>query len=154
MASFDESAAGLTVSFEPEEATLLRRLLDELEQVLSVPTPGPLEDRLFPAAYDTSEEQSAYEELVGDQLRNDKLKFVRAARSALDRDTVVLDSDAIEPWLVVLTDLRLAIGTRLDVTEETMAAELDPEDPDAPALSVLHWLGWMQESLLSHLIKN
>ena len=154
MASFDESPDGLTVTLEPEETTLLKRLLDELEQVLSAPTPGPLEDRLFPAAYDTSEEQDAYEELVGDQLRNDKLKFVRAARSALGRDSVVLDSEAIEPCLVVLTDLRLAIGTRLDVTEEMMAAELDPEDPNAPALSVLHWLGWMQESLLSHLTKS
>ncbi|MEX2291845.1 MAG: DUF2017 domain-containing protein [Mycobacteriales bacterium] len=60
---------------------------------------------------------------------------------------LVLDRDQAAAWLGCLNDLRLVLGTRLGVTEET---ELDPrdEDPRAQALQVYGWLGWLQESLL------
>jgi hypothetical protein len=51
-------------------------------------------------------------------------------------------------WLRTINDIRLTIGTRLEVDETKMAAELDERDPEAPALAVLHWLGWLQESFL------
>ena len=50
-----------------------------------------------------------------------------------------------------LTDLRLALGTRLGVDEERMGAAVDPAGPDAAAMTVLHWLGWVQEGILSAL---
>ena len=61
---------------------------------------------------------------------------------------LVLDREDADAWLGCLNDLRLVLGTRLDVTEET---ELDPrsDDPRAHALQVYGWLGWLQESLLS-----
>lgn len=152
MASFDSSGGDLNVVFDPEETALLTQLLTELELVVGEgPGSDPIRARLYPDAYESQEEQSSYEELVGDQLRDQKLRIVRDVRAGLTDGAAVLDTDAIQAWLVVLTDLRLAIGTRLGVTEEVMGRDLDPEDPDAPALSVLHWLGWVQESMLSHL---
>ena len=61
---------------------------------------------------------------------------------------LVLDREEADAWLGCLNDLRLVLGTRLEVTEET---ELDPrsDDPRAHALQVYGWLGWLQESLLS-----
>ena len=64
----------------------------------------------------------------------------RGGRLALDRD----EADA---WLGSLNDLRLVLGTRLEVTEET-ELELPGDDPRAQALQVYGWLGWLQESLL------
>ena len=152
MASFDRSGADLSIRFDPEELALLKQLLGELELVLAEgPGDDPIRARLYPDAYETEEEQSSYEELVGDQLRDQKLRIVRDAAQSLNSDEILLGSESIHSWLVVLTDLRLAIGTRLDVTEEVMARDLDPDDPDAAALSVLHWLGWVQESMLTHL---
>lgn len=60
---------------------------------------------------------------------------------------LVLDRDQADAWLGCLNDLRLVLGTRLEVTEET---ELEPhsDDPRAQALQVYAWLGWLQESLL------
>jgi hypothetical protein len=36
------------------------------------------------------------------------------------------------------------------VDEESMSHDVDPDAPDAVAMSVLHWLGFLQESLLEH----
>ena len=58
-----------------------------------------------------------------------------------------LDRGEVDAWLGCLNDLRLVLGTRLEVTEDT---ELDPaaDDPDRQALHVYGFLGWLQESLL------
>ena len=150
MAEFDRTSGRVTVSFDEQEKGLLGGLLAELEAVLEQgPGSDPIPARLYPKAYEDEDEQKSYEELVGDQLQDQKLRIVREAQAGLLGDSLTLDEDSLQSWLIVLTDLRLAIGTRLDVTEEVMGRELDPEDPDAPALSVLHWLGWVQESMLS-----
>jgi len=49
-----------------------------------------------------------------------------------------------------LNDARLALGTRLDVTEDLDhdLRQYDPEDPYTQALAVYLWLGWAQELLL------
>ena len=65
----------------------------------------------------------------------------RGGRLALDRDQV-------DGWLGTLNDLRLVLGTRLEVTEDT-ELEVPDDDPHAQALLVYGWLGWLQESLLS-----
>jgi hypothetical protein len=65
----------------------------------------------------------------------------RGGRLALDRDQV-------DDWLGTLNDLRLVLGTRLEVTEDT-ELEVPDDDPHAQALLVYGWLGWLQESLLS-----
>ena len=50
-------------------------------------------------------------------------------------------------WLSALNDVRLALGTALDVTED-MPDELPADDPREPHLNVYHWLTWVQESLI------
>ncbi len=147
----DEQVFRLTL--EQDEGTLLTRLFDEMKALLSadLPRSEPVTDRLFPKAYETDEDQAAFEELVGDQLRNGKQDALKKVRTMLETgsgDAVDMSRDDVDAWLTVVNDLRLAIGTRLDVTEGTMQQELGPDDPDAAALSVLHWLGWMQESML------
>ncbi len=58
-----------------------------------------------------------------------------------------LTFEQAEAWLSALNDVRLALGTALDVTED-MPDMLPEDDPRAPHLGVYHWLTWMQESLV------
>jgi Domain of unknown function (DUF2017) len=60
---------------------------------------------------------------------------------------VQLSDEQAQAWLSALNDVRLALGTVLDVTED-MPDELPPDDPRAPHLSVYHWLTWVQDSLI------
>ena len=144
------------LELEDHEAGLLRNLLDEMGTLLEVRIEAdPVTHRLFPRAYEDPDQESAYRELVGDELIDDKQRAVRAARSALGDDggvSLELEADDVATWLRLLTDLRLAIGTRLEVDEARMSSKVDAGDPDAPALSVLHWLGWLQESLIERAI--
>jgi hypothetical protein len=61
-----------------------------------------------------------------------------------------LAPDESEAWLRTLTDLRLALGTRLGVEEgdEQRWKDLDDDDPRRQIHDVYDWLGWVQETLV------
>lgn len=153
MASIEPSAGSVALSLDAAEAGLLRDLAAQMEELLgrSPTIDDPVVDRLFPSAYEDPKDAQAYSDLIGDELKKAKLDALRSVLSVLEEpaevDTNVPRSE-VDAWLTVLTDLRLALGTRLDVTEETMEAELDPADPAAPGIAVLHWLGWVQEMFI------
>ncbi len=55
-------------------------------------------------------------------------------------------------WLKSLTNVRLALSVRLDITDAEDAdrlAELPDDDPRNWIYSIYEWLGWVQESLLA-----
>ena len=144
---------GLEVHLEGDEAEILRRLIAEMQMLLQAEIPAdPVNQRLFPQAYEDPADNSAYDELIGDELRKTKKL---AAHKVLQRlgergelhDTI--PQDEVDAWLTLATDLRLAIGTRLGVTEDLMAEDVDADSPDAQAYAVLHWLGWLQESMIA-----
>jgi hypothetical protein len=62
-----------------------------------------------------------------------------------------LTGEELECWLGALETLRLFLGTELDVSEEMYAVELDPDDPDAPALALYGYLSWLQEQAVEAL---
>lgn len=61
--------------------------------------------------------------------------------------TVRLDPEQAAAWLSALTDVRLMLGTVLDVTED-MPDELPESDPMAPHLDIYQWLTYVQETLV------
>lgn len=67
-----------------------------------------------------------------------------------DGGKVVLTPEQADAWLTALNDVRLALGTVLEIDDET-PDQLEPDDPRAPHLDVYHWLTWMQDSLLQAL---
>lgn len=64
---------------------------------------------------------------------------------------IVLTLEQADAWMSGLNDVRLALGTALDVHSD-MPDELAPGDPRAPHLPVYHWLTWMQDSLIQALM--
>ena len=148
----ERQGESLALALDDAEATLLRRLADELRSVVSGgQDTDSVQRRLFPDAYESPDDSRAFRDLVESELRTGKLATLDRVSSDLGPDGaahVVLDTEGVTAWLTALTDMRLAIGTRLDVDEEKMAAELDKTDESFAPLWVLHWLGWVQESLL------
>ncbi|RFU42883.1 DUF2017 domain-containing protein [Actinomadura logoneensis] len=63
---------------------------------------------------------------------------------------VELTTEQAQAWLRSLNDVRLALGTRLDISEEWYeeAERLDPSDPRMPMYAAYDWLTMLQESLV------
>lgn len=106
--------------------------------------------RLLPDAYrDDDEAADEFRRLTESALRQEKVAAADRMLAALPEDgpgDVKLDPETTETWLATLNDVRLALGTRLEVTEDM--PEPDPEDPDAPAYVVYLWLTELQGVLL------
>ena len=63
---------------------------------------------------------------------------------------VELDAEAAQAWLRALTDIRLALATRLGVEQddEQRWSALSDDDPEAYVHDIYDWLGYVQETLI------
>jgi hypothetical protein len=114
-------AGDFVVRLSPEERDLLRRLAAELEELLAEEPADPSLRRLRPRAYEDEEVEREFRALMGAELEADR-------------------------WLAALNDLRLVLGTRLDVTEDLFADGFDSAAPNAYELAVYAFLTWVQEA--------
>lgn len=64
-----------------------------------------------------------------------------------DGGKIRLSLEQADAWLSAINDVRLALGTALDVDED-MPDELPDDDPRAGHLPVYHWLTVVQEELI------
>ncbi|MGW2721902.1 DUF2017 domain-containing protein [Streptomyces sp. NPDC001492] len=142
----------------------------------SEPPKDPVLKRLFPDAYSDpegtpgpkeAEEQQAYSaefrRFTENDLRAAKRESALAVIRSLDALTPAGDGGAIlklsveesRQWLGTLNDLRLAIGSRLEITDEDdtdLLYRLPDEDPRKPMVMAYLWLGGLQETLVSTLM--
>ncbi|MGW6897045.1 DUF2017 domain-containing protein [Streptomyces sp. NBC_01727] len=135
----------------------------------SEPPTDPALARLFPEAYgdDDSELRAASAEFrrytendLRSRKRDDALAVVRtldAIPTGEDGGILTLTADECRNWLGALNDLRLTIGTRLDVSDQDEGGEgslyrLPDSDPRKPMVMAYLWLGALQETLVETLM--
>jgi uncharacterized protein DUF2017 len=129
-----------------------------LAAVLGQPAPSeppddPVLARLFPDAYSSDPEAAGeFRRYTEPGLRSGKVAAARTVLATLpDRGgRVRLNEADAETWLRVLTDVRLALGVRLGITEdyEAQLADVTEADPRAAYLHVYDWLTFLQETLV------
>jgi hypothetical protein len=123
---------------------------DQLRTLLAESPDDPSLHRLFPTAYqDDPEREEEYRALMRDDLLEQHLSSLRVMEETVDTDR--LSEEQAVAWLSALNDLRLVLGTRLDVTEDTYHEEIDERDPRFPSLAVYSYLGFLQEQLVEAL---
>ena len=118
----------------------------------------PVLARLLPDGYtDDPEAAAEFRRYTEYDLRMGKMSAAAIVLDTLESGGAVrLDAAQAHEWMRVLNDLRLAIGTRLDVDEdyEAVADTLPDDDPLRSLYAVYEWLTWMQDSLVSALSKG
>lgn len=141
----------------------------------SEPPTDPALARLFPDAYgDPGAQGEGDEELrahsaefrrftendLRDRKRDDALAVVRAldglSAEGHGGGVLKLGPDESRQWLGALNDLRLTIGTRLDVSDEDEGEalyRLPDSDPRKPMVMAYLWLGALQETLVETLMQ-
>lgn len=106
--------------------------------------------RLRPPAYgDDREKSEEFAELVHDELLQERLRRLLVVETTVEAKR--LTGEQLESWLGALNDLRLVLGTRLDVTEEMYDEELSEDDPRRPAFSVYAYLTWLEGHIVEAL---
>ncbi len=173
MRAFEHGADGrLMAQVEPEEATMLSELAS---QIVGLVTAGPADRlareaddpalrRLLPDAYpDDAGASAEFRRFTVDGLVERKVANAVALIASLSEAAeatapteVRLDPAAVQAWLRCLTDMRLVLAERLEITDDdpstpAPAGRSESNPPDAAAAmlrDVYDWLGLVQESLL------
>ncbi|PAZ10876.1 hypothetical protein CLM62_38980 [Streptomyces sp. SA15] len=142
----------------------------------SEPPADPVLKRLFPDAYSDpegtpqareAEEQRAYSAEFRRYTENDLragkrdnalavIRSLDALASAGEGGAVLkLSPEESQQWLGALNDLRLAIGSRLEISDDEdtdLLYRLPDEDPRKPMVMAYLWLGGLQETLVATLL--
>jgi hypothetical protein len=143
------------LQFLPTEALVLAAFFDEIAESIEADAlagDDPVRMRLFPAAYpNDADADDEYRSFTESGLRAERSARAQACSEQLRRgaDVTLADGEG-ERWLQALNDLRLALGTRLDITEDE--PDLDPSEPDFHERSAYYWLTALQDSLVRALM--
>jgi hypothetical protein len=150
-------------TFERGELDLLEGLPEQLRTLYGTDDEDPARTRLFPRAYlDPTEEQAEaeWQALVHPGLMEARLDALTTLETTIaaaeptrrDRLVVRLSAEQANAWLGVLNDARLALGSRLGITDDTELATLEPSDPNAPTLAAYGWLTYLEGELVETLL--
>ncbi|HLT16531.1 MAG TPA: DUF2017 family protein [Acidimicrobiales bacterium] len=130
------------------ERTVLADLVAQLRELLVATTDDPLVRRLFPTAYHVDADRDReYQQLVRDELLERRLAALSTVEETLELDS--LDEAQLTGWMTAINDVRLVLGTRLDVSEEPV--EIDLDDPEAPPYAVYEYLGFLLSQVVDAL---
>jgi hypothetical protein len=130
------------------ERDLLRHLLPQLRALVAGEDPGDGRTRrLHPPAYaDDVEADADYQRLMREDLEASRLAALDAVEATVD--ATELDEQQLMSWLGAVNNLRLVLGTVLDVSEELEIGELPEATPDVEAYALYAYLS----SLLGEMV--
>jgi hypothetical protein len=134
------------INLPPALRELLPVVAGELDVLLD--TDDPSLRRLFPTAYAQDPERDAeYQLLARDRLVDRRRAAIADLIATADADEVT--GSQLAAWMTVINDLRLVLGTQLDVSEDDQ--DTDPDSPQAPAMELYRLLGYLLEEIVEAL---
>ena len=137
------------LNLREDERALIATIVPELRAVLADDPNDEMLTRLFPTARpDDPEAEAEFQELVRDELVSKRL----ARLDMVDElaQATALNHDQLAAWMGAVNDIRLVLGTRLEVSEDD-EFDIDEEGEDTPesvARSAYWYLGWLLEHLV------
>lgn len=165
-----QESGALLAQFEPIEVDLLRLAAGQLVEMLDAGATDPalaqtdgVFGRLLPDAYRDDDEAAAeFRRFTATGLLERKAQNAQIVLNSLgtkhetvldetvpgetDLVTISLDPAAVQAWLRSLTDLRLTLADRLQISPDGV---IHLVGEDAPFLRELYeWLGMLQEELV------
>lgn len=141
-----------SVRIDEDERRLLGLLTVQLASLVEAGPTDPWLQRLFPTAYPKDPELEQEWRLMMSVDLHDKRKEQLQLLADTAGATSVSEAD-LHGWAQALNDLRLYIGTRLDLTEETEFEDFADED-DRELFILYSWLGALQDETIQALAES
>ncbi|WP_420620865.1 DUF2017 family protein [Candidatus Poriferisocius sp.] len=136
-----------SLNLREEERALIAAIVPDLRSLLADDPNDEMLTRLFPTARpDDAEAEAEYRDMVRDELVSKRL--ARLDIVAELAEATALDQEHLAAWMGAVNDIRLVLGTRLEVTEDDEFEETDEADAESVARSAYWYLGWLLEHLV------
>jgi hypothetical protein len=138
------------VRLSPEEREVLRGLPTQMRDALLLGKADPGVARLNPSAcLDDEEVDAEFHRLMDDDLDAGRLEALETFEKTVDSER--LDEEEALAWMRAINDMRLLLGTRLEVTEDLVDRQVAPDDPRAPGLALYDYLSLLTQELVEAL---
>lgn len=142
---------GFDLRLPMAERDVLRSLPAQLGALLDEgDRQDPAMRRLFPPAHlDDADAAAEFDGFVRDDLTEQR----RNALAEMERtvDAGRLSEEELLAWLAVVNDLRLILGVRLAVSEETDPADYAADDEAAGSYALYAYLSYLEEEMVEAL---
>jgi Domain of unknown function (DUF2017) len=126
---------------------LMRALAPQLREAMMTSGVAELK-RLHPPAYANDADRDAeYQALVHDELLEKRLAALERVEATVDADEI--DEAELNAWMTTVNNIRLILGTRLDVSEDEDFP--DPTHPQAPEYAIYYELGFILDQIVGAL---
>ncbi len=136
-----------SLNLREEERALIAAIVPDLRGLLADDPNDEMLTRLFPTARpDDAEAEAEFRDMVRDELVSKRL--ARLDIVAELAEATALDQEQLAAWMGAVNDIRLVLGTRLEVTEDDEFEENDEADAESVARSAYWYLGWLLEHLV------
>lgn len=110
----------------------------------------PAVARLLPDAYHDPDDAREFRRFTENDLRQSKMQHAMTVVEEIERSGEKVAVTSTDSWLGLLNDARIAIGTRIQISEDNHEelAGLPDDDPRSGLFHVYDWLTFLQESLV------
>jgi len=142
--------SGFELRLSPEERDVLRGLPAQMRDALELGSDDPAVARLNPSAcLDDAEVDAEFHQMMDDDLNTGRLQALASFEATVDASR--LDEEEALAWMRAINDVRLLLGTRLDVSEDPGKRHVDPDDPRAPGFALYDYLSLLTQELVEAL---
>ena len=134
------------------ERRVLAEVASEFRQHLTTESPSsdPSLQRVFPPAHpDDPIAELEYERGSGGALLVTKLEQLETLERCIQTKT--LSEEDVLACMRAVNDLRLVLGTRIDITEESTPADFVDDPASASTFELYAYLSWLVESMIDAL---
>lgn len=142
---------GFDLRIPRSERNVLRALPDQLRELLDEgDTEDPALRRLYPSAYpDDPIAAAEFDGFVRDDLTEQRTKAIETMARTIDSEH--LDEEEVSAWLAAINDLRLVLGVRLAVTEESEPEDFESDDATQGSYALYAFLSILEEDIVEAL---
>lgn len=135
------------VRLTDDERRLIAGLPGELVKLIESGEDDRSMFRLFPRAYENDlGRQVEYDRLMRDDLQARHVEALQLLEQSAEAKE--LSEEQADAWIRGLNQLRLVLGTRLDLTDDTTAEDFPPDAPTASAYALYQYLTDLQLNMV------
>ncbi|HWC66943.1 MAG TPA: DUF2017 family protein [Acidimicrobiales bacterium] len=140
----------IQIALPDHEREVVRRMLPQLRELLTVGAEDDRTRRLFPTAFhDDPEAEAEYRRYMHTELVASRLTALDMVEASLDR--AELSEEEAAAWLQSVNSVRLVLGTLLDVDEHLDLDDVPDDDPEIQGYAIYSYLSALLDELVQAL---